>query len=77
MTEQKIVEMWRAYYGEGDKKAWRVVDLIKEGRILSTRMFHKKKHAIIHNPFSFYQSNIRFQGQGELFCSFIKLLTEK
>ena len=45
MTEQKIVEMWRAYYGEGDKKLWRVVELNKEGRILSTRMFHKKKHA--------------------------------
>jgi hypothetical protein len=45
MTERKIVEMWRAYYGERDKKLWRVVELNKEGRILSTRMFHKKKHA--------------------------------
>lgn len=42
--QEKLFEMWRVYYGDGEKM-WRVVKYNGEGVITMHRTFHKKKAA--------------------------------
>jgi len=42
--QEKLFEMWRVYYGEG-QRMWRVVKYNGEGVITMHRTFHKKKAA--------------------------------